>query len=68
MAARVVAELAKERDVKVEQIKGGIGEFAILIDSQKIIDTNRLWYPNPSKVVNKVRAALHNIKPQEKRN
>ena len=63
----MAAELEKERDVKVEQIKGGIGEFAILIGSQKIIDTNRLWYPNPRKVVKEVRASLHNIRSQEKK-
>lgn len=61
MAARVAAELKKGKDVQVESVKGGIGEFAVLIDGQKIIDTNRLWYPNPGKVVNKVRSALGNI-------
>jgi hypothetical protein len=58
MAARVAAELKKESEVKVETIKGRIGEFAVLIDRQKIIDTNRLWYPNPGKVVNEVRETM----------
>jgi hypothetical protein len=61
MAARVAAQLKKEKDVQVEIVKGGIGEFAVLIDGEKIIDTNRLWYPNPSKVVNRVRATLDSI-------
>jgi hypothetical protein len=37
---------------------GGLGEFAVFIDDQKVVNTNRLWYPNPAKVVRKVRALL----------
>ena len=58
MAARVAAQLRKESDVEVHTIKGGLGEFSVSIGGQKLIDTNRLWYPRPSKVVDKVRALL----------
>lgn len=58
MAARVAAELSKEDDLEVQTIKGGFGEFSVSIDGQKAIDTNRLWYPTPSKVVAKTRALL----------
>jgi hypothetical protein len=58
MAARVAAQLLKENDVEVETAKGGLGEFSVSIDGQKVIDTNRLWYPTPSKVVAKTRKLL----------
>ena len=58
MASRVAAELKKESDVEVVMIKGSLGEFSVSIDEQKVIDTNRLWYPTPTKVVKKVKAML----------
>jgi hypothetical protein len=54
MASRVAAQLQKENDVGVETVKGGLGEFSVYIDGRKVIDTNRLWYPSPSKVVRKI--------------
>lgn len=61
MAARVAAQLAKENDIEVATAKGGLGEFSVSIDGQKVIDTNRLWYPTPRKVVAKV---LNLLAPQ----
>jgi len=58
MAARVAAQLSKENDIEVATAKGGLGEFSVSIDGQKVIDTNRLWYPIPRKVVAKVLLAL----------
>lgn len=58
MAARVAAQLSKENGVEVETARGGFGEFSLYIDGQKVIDTNRLWYPTPSKVVAKTRKLL----------
>ena len=58
MAARVAAELKKERELQVETVKGGLGEFTVFLDDQKIVSTNRLWYPHPRKVVEKVRGLL----------
>jgi len=58
MAARVAAQLRKEHDAQVETVRGGLGEFSIHIDGRKVIDTNRLWYPTPSKIVKKIRALL----------
>ncbi len=58
MASRVAAQLNKENDVEAETVKGGLGEFSVYIDEQKVIDTNRLWYPMPSKIVKKVQALL----------
>jgi len=54
----VAAELKKEREVQVETVKGGLGEFTVFLDDQKVVSTNRLWYPHPRKVVEKVRGLL----------
>lgn len=58
MASRVAAQLRKENDVEVETVRGGLGEFSVYIDDQKVIDTNRLWYPTPSKIVKRIQALL----------
>lgn len=58
MASRVAAQLKKENNVQAETVRGGLGEFSVYIDDRKIIDTNRLWYPTPSKIVKKVQALL----------
>jgi hypothetical protein len=58
MAARVAKQLRTESDLSVETVKGGLGEFSIFIDEQKVIDTNRLWYPSPGKIVESVRVLL----------
>ncbi len=57
MASRVAAQLSKD-NVEVETIRGGLGEFSVYIDDEKVINTNRLWYPLPSKVVKRVRDLL----------
>jgi hypothetical protein len=58
MAASVAAQLSQENDLKVETVRGGLGEFSVSIDGKKVIDTNRFWYPAPNKVVAKVRKLL----------
>ena len=58
MASRVAAQVAKESNVEVETVKGGLGEFSVYIDEQKVIDTNRLWYPTPTKVFRKIKSLL----------
>ena len=58
MASRVAAELRKETDTPVEIVRGGLGEFSVYVDDRKVIDTNRLWYPTPSKIVKRVKALL----------
>ena len=61
MAARVAAELSKDSDLEVQTIKGGFGEFSVSIDGVTRIETSRLWYPTPSKVVAKVRTVLADL-------
>lgn len=58
MASRVAAELATEKDATVEKVKGGLGEFRVDVNGETVVDTHRLWYPSPKKVVAKVREKL----------
>ncbi len=58
MASRVAAQLRKENNAEVEVVRGGLGEFSVYVDDRKVIDTNRLWYPTPGKVVKKIQALL----------
>lgn len=54
-----MAEKLKEgNDVKVEVVKGGLLELSIGIDGEKVIETNRLWYPLPSTLVRRTRELL----------
>lgn len=59
MASRVAAALKKENGIEVETVRGGLGEFSVSINDRKVVDTNRLWYPTPGKVVSKVRSLLN---------
>jgi hypothetical protein len=58
MSASVAAELSKDNDIEVKRIKGGLGEFSVSIDGRKVIDTSRIWFPTPSKVVAETRSLL----------
>lgn len=58
MASRVAAQLQKENNVAVETVRGGLGEFSVYLDGQKVIDTNRFWYPTTNKVVKKIQTLL----------
>lgn len=58
IASRVAAQLRKELDVEVETVSGEFLEFSVYIDGEKAIDTNRLLYPAPRKMVKKIQAAL----------
>jgi len=58
MAASVAAELAKENNCEVQTFAGGLGEFSVSIDGEKVIDTNRFWYPSTKNVVAKTRELL----------
>jgi hypothetical protein len=58
MASRVAAHLNQGSNVKAETVKGGLGEFSVYIAEQKVIDTNRFWYPSTDKIIKKVQALL----------
>jgi hypothetical protein len=54
----VAAELGREAGVRAEAVRGGLGEFSVLVDGRKVLETNRLLYPLPGRVVKKVKALL----------
>ena len=58
MAARVATHIKGVDDVQIETVAGGLGEFSVFIDGRKVIDTNRLWYPRPSRIVTNLRKLL----------
>ena len=58
MAASLAAKLETQPEVHVEKIPGGFGEFSVLVDQQKVVDTNRFWYPSPAKVLRLVQARI----------
>jgi hypothetical protein len=58
MASRVAAQLKKENNIEVELVKGGFGEFSVYIDEEKVIDTNRFWFPTTDKVVKNIQTLL----------
>lgn len=51
-------ELKRANDVEVEVVKGGLLELSVALDGEKLIETNRLWYPLPSTLVRKTRELL----------
>lgn len=51
-------QLKSENDVEVQLVKGRFLELSVDIDGQKVIATNRLWYPPPSSVVKRTRKFL----------
>jgi len=53
----VAAKLAQP-DVKVETVKGGLGEFSVELDGTQVFASNRLLYPTPTKVIQKVKEAM----------
>jgi len=54
----VAEQLSEENDLEVEVVKGGFLELSVEIDDEKVIETNRLWYPLPSRLVKKTREFL----------
>jgi hypothetical protein len=58
LAARVAATLAEDGTLAVQRHKGGLGELRVDVDGATVVDTNRLWYPTPTSVVEKVREFL----------
>ena len=58
MAASLAADFATHSGAEVSKVPGGFGEFSVFLDQQKVVDTNRFWYPNPAKVRRIVEARL----------
>jgi hypothetical protein len=54
----VAEQLKEENDLEVEVVKGGLLELSVRIDGEKVIETNRLWYPLPSRLAKRTREFL----------
>lgn len=54
--------MRREADVEVEVVKGGMLELSVVIDGEKVVDTNRLWYPMPGSLATRAREFLTNGK------
>ncbi|HSE31567.1 MAG TPA: hypothetical protein VLA93_08305 [Pyrinomonadaceae bacterium] len=69
IASRVAARLRSETKSEVELRKGGLGELSVAIDGQKVVDTNRFWYPTPNSIFQRVKQILDATQaPQEQLN
>lgn len=54
----MAAELSRIPGVRVDLVRGGLGEFSVDLDGERIVATNRLWYPNVSKVLGALKERL----------
>jgi hypothetical protein len=54
----VAERLKGQGGVEVELVKGGFLELSVDVDGQKVVETNRLWYPLPGGLVRRVREFL----------
>ena len=54
----MAAALARDPALEVRRLRGGLGELRVVVDGADVVDTNRLWYPTPGSVVERVRAYL----------
>ena len=50
--------MRRENDVEVEMVKGGLLELSVEVDGEKIVETNRLWYPLPGSLAKRTREFL----------
>ena len=58
--------MRKEEDVEVEVVKGGLLELTVEVDGEKVVETNRLWYPLPSSVAKRTRDFLTNTESKRR--
>jgi len=54
----VAADLNKEDDLTVDLVKGRLGELSVSLGDRNIYKSNPLWYPTPTGIIKKVRAAI----------
>ena len=50
--------MRKEKDVEVKLVKGGLLELSVEVDGEKVVETNRLWYPLPNSLAKRTREFL----------
>jgi len=54
----VAAEFKKQGELRVETVKGHLGELSVSVDGSRVYSSNPLWYPTPAAVIKRVRAVL----------
>jgi hypothetical protein len=54
----VAAELRQLPEVEVAIVPGGLGELRVEVGGKDVYQSNRFWYPRPSKIVSIVREQL----------
>jgi len=54
----VAADLSGENGLTVDLVKGGLGELSVLLGDREVYKSNPFWYPTPTAVLKKVRAAI----------
>ena len=54
----MAAQLGTDPTLDVHRHRGGLGELRVAIDGKDVVQTNRLLYPTPTSVVDRVRAYL----------
>lgn len=50
--------MREENDVEVEVVKGGFLELSVRVEGEKVVDTNKLWYPLPGSLAKRTREFL----------
>ena len=58
IGARVAAELEMDCELRVERVKGDLGELSVSVDDRRVCNSNPLWYTTPGAVLNKISRAL----------
>ena len=58
--------MRKENDLEVEVVKGGLLELSVEVDGERVIETNRLWYPLPGSLAKRTREFLANRENQRR--
>ena len=52
----MAAQLSQDESLEVHRQRGGLGELRVSVDGTDVVETNRLWYPTPGSVAERVRA------------
>jgi GGDEF domain-containing protein len=58
MAASLAARLRSECSADVTTLRGGLGEFTVLVEGKEVAKASRLWYPRLEEVFEAVKAHL----------
>ncbi|MGH9870082.1 MAG: hypothetical protein ACREAA_18205 [Candidatus Polarisedimenticolia bacterium] len=44
----------------METIRGGLGEFTVLVGDEEVVSTSRLWYPDLAETFRAVQTRVRN--------